>query len=62
MDFKSTLLHRYLQEEIYMEQPPKYAQNDSSRVCFLNKSLYGLKQAHRAWYSKMDNFIIATGL
>jgi hypothetical protein len=45
MDVKSTFLHGDLQEEIYMEQPPAYVQNDSSLVCHLKKSLFGLKQA-----------------
>jgi hypothetical protein len=45
MDVKSVFLHGDLQEEIYMEQPPSYVQNDSSLVCHLKKSLYGLKQA-----------------
>jgi hypothetical protein len=61
MDVKSTFLHGDLKEEIYMEQPPSYVQNDSSLVCRLKKSLYGLKQAPRAWYAKMDSFLIATG-
>jgi hypothetical protein len=44
-----------------MEQPPGYVHNDSSLVCLLNKSLYGLKQALRAWYVKMtDNFLVDT--
>lgn len=41
----STFLHANLQEEIYMEQPLRFVQNDSSRVCHLKKTLYGLKQA-----------------
>jgi hypothetical protein len=45
-----------------MEQPLGYVQNDSSLVCRLKKSLYGLKEAPRAWYAKMDNFLIAIGL
>jgi hypothetical protein len=61
MDVKSAFLHGNLKEEIYMEQPPGYVQNDSSLVFHLKKSLYGLKQAPRAWYAKMDSFIIATG-
>jgi hypothetical protein len=61
MDVKSTFLHGDLQEEIYMEQPLGYVQNDSSLVCHLKKSLYGLKQAPRAWYAKMDNFLLDIG-
>jgi hypothetical protein len=45
MDVKSVFLHGDLQQEIYMEQPIGYVQNDSSLVCCLKKSFYGLKQA-----------------
>ena len=46
---------------IYMEQPPRYVQNNFILVCLLKKSLYGLKQAPRAWYAKMDSFLLDTG-
>ena len=61
MDVNSTLLHGDLHEVIYMEQPPKYVQDNSSLVCLLKKSLYGLKQAPRAWYAKMDRFLLDAG-
>jgi hypothetical protein len=60
MDVKSSFLHGDLQEEIYMEQSPRYVQNDFIFVCHLKKSLYGLKKAPRSWYAKMDNFLIDT--
>jgi hypothetical protein len=60
MDVESSFLHGDLQEEIYMEQPPGYVQNDSNLVCDLRKSLCGLKQAPQAWDAKMDNFPLDT--
>eukprot|EP00253_Pinus_taeda_P024439 PITA_24439 len=58
MDVKSAFLHGDLHEEIYMEQPIGFIQTDSSLVCRLKKSLYGLNQAPRAWYAKMDSFLL----
>ena len=40
---KYAFLHGYLHEEIYMEQPPGFIQNESSLGFRLIKSLYGLK-------------------
>eukprot|EP00253_Pinus_taeda_P019127 PITA_19127 len=61
LDVKSTFLHGDLHEEIYMEQPIGFIQIDSNLVCQLKKSLYGLKQASRAWYAKMDSFLLESG-
>ena len=43
-----------------MEQPLGFIQ-DSSLVCKLKKYLYGLKQAPKAWYEKMDSFLLSLG-
>jgi hypothetical protein len=43
-----------------MEQPPGYVQNDSSLLFHLKKSPYGLKQSPRAWYEKIDKFLLDT--
>eukprot|EP00253_Pinus_taeda_P028371 PITA_28371 len=61
MDVKSAFLHGALHEEIYMEQPIGFIQTNSSLVCQLKKSLYGLTKAPRAWYAKMDSFILESG-
>eukprot|EP00253_Pinus_taeda_P006432 PITA_06432 len=61
MDVKSAFLHGDLHEEIYMEQPIGFIQIDSILVCRLKKSLYGLRQAPRAWYAKMDSFLLESG-
>eukprot|EP00253_Pinus_taeda_P020745 PITA_20745 len=61
MDVKSAFLHGDLHEEIYMEQPIGFIQIDSSLVCWLKKPIYGPKQAPRAWYAKMDSFLLESG-
>ena len=43
-----------------MEHPPGFV-HDSSLVCQLHRSLYGLKQSPRVWYEKMDNFLLFIG-
>ena len=58
MDVMSASLHGDLEEEIYMRQPKGYTK-DSSLVCRLRKSLYGMKQVQREWYAKMDAFLLS---
>jgi hypothetical protein len=58
MDVKNDFLHNDISEEIYMEQPHGFIHN-SSLVCRLKKSLYGLKQTPRAWYEKMDSYLLS---
>jgi hypothetical protein len=48
MDVKGAYLNGYLDEEIYMQQPPGFG-DGSGRVCRLRRSLYGLKQAGNVW-------------
>eukprot|EP00253_Pinus_taeda_P010618 PITA_10618 len=57
MDVKSAYLHGDLHEEIYMEQPPSFIKIDSSLVCRLKKSLYGLKKAPRSCDPNLINHV-----
>lgn len=62
LDVKSVFLHGTLDEIVYCVQPAGFV--DSSRpdhVCRLNKSLYGLKHAPRAWYSRFATRILSIG-
>jgi hypothetical protein len=41
-----------------MEQPPSYVQNGFILVCHPNKFLCCIKKTPRAWYVRMDIFIL----
>ena len=48
LDVKTTFLNGYVKEEIFMEQPKGFESEEGSKVCKLNRSIYGLKQALRS--------------
>ncbi|GKC18713.1 retrovirus-related pol polyprotein from transposon TNT 1-94 [Tanacetum coccineum] len=53
MDVKSAFLIGKLKEEVYVKQPLGFESSEfPNYVCKLDKSLYGLKEAPRAWYLK----------
>ena len=60
MDVKTAFLNGDLDEDIYMQQPDGYRAAGEQATCVwkLNKSLYGLKQAGRAWNKKMDAALV----
>jgi hypothetical protein len=62
LNVKNAFLHGKLTEVVYCRQPTGFI--DSTRpehVCRLNRSLYSLKQAPRAWYQRFATFITSIG-
>lgn len=51
LDVKNAFLNGILEEEIYMTQLPGIVvQEETSKVCHLRKSPYGLKHSSRSWF------------
>jgi hypothetical protein len=62
MDMKSVFLNGYINELVYVEQPPGFEdKKKSNHVYKLRKALYGLKQAPRAWYERLRDFLLSKG-
>ncbi|XP_022158642.1 uncharacterized protein LOC111025097 [Momordica charantia] len=50
-------------EDVFMSQPVGFIDTFCpDYVCCLHKSLYGLKQALRAWFERFTNYLITLGL
>jgi hypothetical protein len=63
MDVKTTFLNEITEEEVYIEKPQGFEVHErESHVCRLKKALCGLKQASRAWYSRIDGYLQRMGL
>ncbi|GJT14487.1 putative ribonuclease H-like domain-containing protein [Tanacetum coccineum] len=62
MDVKSAFLYGTIEEEVYVSQPtgfvdPKFP----NRVYKVEKALYGLHQAPRAWYETLSTYLLENG-
>jgi hypothetical protein len=62
MDVKSAFLNGDLKEEVYTEHPEGFEQpGKEEQVYRLKKALYNLKQAPRAWYARLDKYLLQQG-
>ncbi|KAG7310616.1 hypothetical protein JYU34_003408 [Plutella xylostella] len=58
LDVKTAFLNGDLQETVYLEQPEGFVmKGQEGKVYKLNKAIYGLKQAAKAWYDKINNVL-----
>ncbi len=61
MDVKTAFLNGYLEEDVYMTQPEGFESKGSRKVCKLNRSIYGLKQASRSWNLRFNEAVLEFG-
>ena len=62
IDIQNAFLHGELEEEVYMAQPQGYIHPQyPNHLCRLHKSIYGLKQAPGAWFSRLTDKLRAIG-
>ena len=63
MDVKSAFLYGNIEEEVYVCQPPGFEDPKfPDRVYRLDKALYGLHQAPRAWYDTLSTYLLENDL
>jgi len=60
MDVKGAYLNGILKENVYMHQPDGFT-DGTNRVCWLQKTLYGLKQSGCEWNKELDQRMESKG-
>ncbi|GJY23286.1 putative ribonuclease H-like domain-containing protein [Tanacetum coccineum] len=62
MNVKRAFLYGKIEEEVYVCQPPGFEDPDfPDRVYKVEKALYGLHQAPKAWYEILSTYLLDTG-
>ena len=62
LDVKTAFLHGELKEIVYVSQPEGFEKKGyEKKVYRLNKALYGLRQAPRAWNNKLNQILMELG-
>jgi len=60
MDVKSVFFNGFIEEEVYVKQPPRFVDPTHPNFVYkLDKTLYCLKQAPRVWYERLSTFLIS---
>ncbi|MGQ2964153.1 MAG: reverse transcriptase domain-containing protein, partial [Agrobacterium sp.] len=63
LDFETAFLNGKLEpgEVIYVQQPEGFEEGSTNTVCRLQKALYGLRQAPRAWHARLCEELLNMG-
>ncbi|GJY73977.1 putative ribonuclease H-like domain-containing protein [Tanacetum coccineum] len=62
IDVKSAFLYGTIEEEVYVCQPPSFEDPQfPNKVYKVEKDLYGLHQAPRAWYETLSTYLLENG-
>ncbi|GJS22075.1 putative ribonuclease H-like domain-containing protein [Tanacetum coccineum] len=62
MDVKSAFLYGKIEEEVYVYQPPGFEDPEFPDIVYkVEKALYGLHQAPRAWYDTLSTYLLDNG-
>ncbi len=61
VDFKTAFLNPIIKELVLMEQPKGYDDGNKNKVCKLNKTIYGTKQAPHEWNNELNSFLTSIG-
>ena len=62
MNVKTTFLIKFLNEEVFVEQNPRFEDaSQAHHVYKLDKALYGFKETLRALYDRLSQFLLSKG-
>nr|GEU59803.1 hypothetical protein [Tanacetum cinerariifolium] len=62
MDVKGAFLYGTLDEEVYVMQPPRFHDPEfPAKVYKVEKAMYGLHHAPRAWYGTLSKYLLMNG-
>nr|GEU33387.1 hypothetical protein [Tanacetum cinerariifolium] len=62
MDVKSAFLYGKIEEKVYVCQPPGFKDPDfPNKMYKVEKALFGLHQAPRAWYETLSTYLLDNG-
>lgn len=62
LDVTTAFLNGFLNETVYMKKPVTFeSDKDDNTVFKLKRAIYGLKQSSRAWYERVNDYLLNLG-